>query len=102
MGHSAHTMKLMILLLISLLLATSVEAGKKKCTKCTNKFEAAKKKFNKCERKASCPSPPLRGSVCNPPPIFRPVWSGHPLPKRPRVQVLHHPRARSPGGDLHL
>jgi len=66
-------MKLMILLLISLLLATSVEAGKKKCTKCTKKFEAAKKKFNKCERK-NCPSPPpasppapppsLRGSVC--------------------------------------
>tara|TARA_B100000767_G_scaffold89911_1_gene86397 strand:+ start:157 stop:642 length:486 start_codon:yes stop_codon:yes gene_type:complete len=69
-------MKLMIILLISLLLATSVEAGKKKCTKCTNKFEAAKKKFNKCERK-NCPSPPpasppapplLRGSVCLAPP----------------------------------
>ena len=69
-------MKLMILLLISLLLATSVEAGKKKCTKCTNKFEAAKKKFNKCERKASCPSPPLRGSVCNPPPSFGQCGAG--------------------------
>merc|ERR1711935_832571 len=57
--HSAHTMKLMILLLISLLLATSVEAGKKKCTR------------------TNCPSPPpapppapplLRGSVCLAPP----------------------------------
>ena len=65
-------MKLMIILLISLLLATSVEAGnKKKCTKCTNKLEAAKKKFNKCERKGSCPLPPLRGSACvaNPDPV---------------------------------
>ena len=44
-------MKLMILLLISLLLATGVEAGsEKKCKKCT-------KKFNQCVKK-SCPSPP--------------------------------------------
>ena len=44
-------MKLMIMLLISLLLATSVEAGKKKCTKCEAKFEKAKKKFEEAERK---------------------------------------------------
>ena len=55
--HSAHTMKLMIMLLISLLLATGVEASKKKCTKCEAKFEKAKRKLNKCEKK-SCPSPP--------------------------------------------
>jgi len=44
-------MKLMILLLISLLLATGVEAAKsnKKCKKCT-------KKFDKCAKK-NCPSP---------------------------------------------
>ena len=66
-------MKLMIFLLISLLLATSVEAGKKKCTKCTKKFEAAekkfeaaKKKFNKCERK-NCPSPPPAPPLAPPP-----------------------------------
>ena len=49
-------MKLMIFLLISLLLATGVEAGKKKCTKCTKKFEAAERKFNQCKEK-NCPSP---------------------------------------------
>ena len=49
-------MKLMIMLLISLLLATGVEAGKKKCTKCTKKFEAAERKFIQCKKK-SCPSP---------------------------------------------
>ena len=54
--HSAHMMKLMIFLLISLLLATSVEASKKKCTKCTKKFEAAERKFIQCKKK-SCPSP---------------------------------------------
>ena len=44
-------MKLMIMLLISLLLATDVQAAgsKKKCTKC-------ERKFNKC-KKTHCPSP---------------------------------------------
>ena len=47
-------MKLMILLLISLLLATGVEAGSKRtCTKC----EAKMRKFKRCETK-NCPSPP--------------------------------------------
>ena len=55
--HSAHTMKLMTLLLISLLLATGVEASKKKCSKCDKKFKAAEKKFKKCVKKNKCPSP---------------------------------------------
>ena len=53
-------MKLMILLLISLLLATGVEAGsKKKCKKCT-------RKFNKCEKK-HCPSPSSPAPPAAPP-----------------------------------
>ena len=60
-------MKLMILLLISLLLATGVEAAgsKKKCTKCEKKFKKAEKKFKaeeakfkKCVTTQLCPSPP--------------------------------------------
>ena len=62
-------MKLMTLLLISLLLATGVEAGgdKKKCSKCSKdekkvkkaekKLKAAEKKLKKCVEKAKCPSP---------------------------------------------
>ena len=60
-------MKLMIMLLISLLLATGVEAAgsKKKCTKCEKKFKKAEKKFKaeeakfkKCVTTQLCPSPP--------------------------------------------
>ena len=63
-------MKLMTLLLISLLLATGVEAGgdKKKCSKCSKdekkvkkaekKLKAAEKKLKKCvEKKCVSPSP---------------------------------------------
>ena len=62
-------MKLMILLLISLLLATGVEAGsEKKCKKCT-------KKFNQCVKK-SCPSPP----PAPPPPAAPPSPPAQPPP----------------------
>ena len=46
-------MKLIIMLLISLLLATGVEAAgsKKKCTKCEKKFKKAEKKFKAEEAK---------------------------------------------------
>ena len=59
-------MKLMIMLLISLLLATGVEASKKKCTKCTKKFEKAERKFNQCKTK-SCPSPSPSSPPAAPP-----------------------------------
>ena len=61
-------MKLMIMLLISLLLATDVEAAgsKKKCTKCEAKFENAQRKFNKCKTK-SCPSPQPSSPPAAPP-----------------------------------
>ena len=54
--HSAHAMKLMIMLLVSLLLATGVEAGygEKKCKNIKRKWEKYEKKLEKhCS-----PSPP--------------------------------------------
>ena len=53
--HSAHTMKLMIMLLISLLLATGVEAGPD-----VGSHANCVKKFDKCVKKhwkKNCPSP---------------------------------------------
>ena len=96
----AHTMKLMIFLLISLLLATSVEASKKKCTKCTKKFEAAEKKFEAAEKKfkaaekkfnkckTNCPSPPPHAPPSSPP---SPPPPSPPLPLAPPSPPLAPP-----------
>ena len=66
--HSAHTIKLMVMLLISLLLATDVEvaSSKKKCKRCTKKFntgslEKAVEAFDKRPAKAEKKYGPIAG-----------------------------------------